>query len=102
MKSTNKSINERNITTLTESSEVSVDYQIKNLEVEMQRIRSKNNTLRQQKELSENQYYLIMNENNVLQIKLQNLGIFVICRASLRGQPDSEGDEDLDPVLRER
>lgn len=58
----------------TESSEASVDYQIKNLEAEMQMIRSKNMTLRQQKELSENQYYLIMNENNVLQIKLQNLG----------------------------
>lgn len=50
----------------TESSEASVDYQIKNLEAEMQMIRSKNTTLRQQKELSENQYYLIMNENNVL------------------------------------
>jgi len=72
--SNSKNLNERNISTSgSESQDTPVNQVIKTLTTEMNEIQYNNQNLRNQKELSENRYYLMMNENNVLQIKLQNL-----------------------------
>jgi hypothetical protein len=44
------------------------DYQY-----EMNRIRKENDELRNSKEMAEKNYHIVMNDNNALQIKLENL-----------------------------
>jgi hypothetical protein len=89
--SNSKNLNERNISTSgSESQDTPVNQVIKTLTTEMNEIQYNNQNLRNQKELSENRYYLMMNENNVLQIKLQNLGIINSNRKPIRRKPHLE------------
>jgi hypothetical protein len=89
--SNSKNLNERNISTSgSESQDTPVNQVIKTLTTEMNEIQYNNQNLRNQKELSENRYYLMMNENNVLQIKLQNLGIINTNRKPIRRKPHLE------------
>ena len=89
--SNSKNLNERNISTSgSESQDTPVNQVIKTLTTEMNEIQYNNQNLRNQKELSENRYYLMMNENNVLQIKLQNLGIIKTNRKPIRRKPHLE------------
>ena len=67
--------------------DIPINQTIKQLQSDMQQIQQDNQNMRNQKEYSENNYYLLMNENNVYQIKLQNLGTVFVSRKPVRVNP---------------
>jgi hypothetical protein len=45
----------------------------------MNRLKHENEELRNAKEMAEKNYHLVMNDNNALQLKLENLGKLIDC-----------------------
>lgn len=46
---------------------------------ELNRMKSENEELRNAREIAEKNYHVVMNNNNALQIKLENIGIVLRC-----------------------
>jgi kinesin family member 12 len=46
---------------------------------EVNRLKKENDELRYSRDVAEKNYHILMNDNNALQIKLENLGIYGIC-----------------------
>ena len=58
--------------------EVPVNKIISEYQFELNRLKNESEELRSAREMAEKNYHIVMNDNNALQIKLENLGRFVV------------------------
>jgi len=72
--------------------EVPANKIIHEYQFELTRLKQENDELRNAKDVAEKNYHIVMNDNNALQIKLENLEQVFI------GNPISKGDSDKNRI----
>ncbi|KRX04696.1 P-loop containing nucleoside triphosphate hydrolase [Pseudocohnilembus persalinus] len=77
------------------SGDVPINKLVSEYQIEMNRLNMENSELRSAREVAEKNYHVIMNDNNALQIKLENLERVFI------GNPQSKGDTNKDKLSKD-